>query len=566
MNTSMRQPNAENLLMHFRRIELLKKNALTMPSLFLKGDALCDLELLLNRALYPLVGFMNKEDYESVLDSMCLADGAFWPMPVTLPIDRTLAAGLKEGDPIALRDQEGFMLAVLFVQDVWEPDLRREAKAVYGTADPARHPEVARVLEQKDTLYVGGHLEGIHMPQHYDFSSLRKTPGELHNLFSDRGWTTIIGFQCDQPLHRMHREMLLSEALEAGGKLLLSPLLGPIDFSNVEHFTLVHCLRHFLRNLPANLGFLHLTSLHRHGAGPRGAMMQALLNRNHGCSHFLVQEYHDDPLPESPFYPGRAAFEAIEDHKDELDIEPLLVRPLRYVEEFNMFVPPEEVKPGIKSVEFSHADLMERLSREAPVPDWYSFPEIIEEIRRTCPPRPKQGFTVFLTGLSGAGKSTLAKVLYVKLKELQNRPVTLLDGDIVRRNLSSELNFSKKHRNLNVRRIGFVASEITKNRGIAICAPIAPYESSRNEASELVEKYGGFINVFVSTPLEICEQRDRKGLYAKARAGLIKGVTGVDDPYEAPESPDIDIDTTEITPDEGVETILQYLRARGYLL
>lgn len=559
-------PNAETLLVHFRRIEQLKRDALTMPSLLLGAEELCDLELLLHRSLFPMQGYMNKAEYESVLDSMRLPGGEFWPLPVVLAAERSLASQLRPGDRIALRDQEGFMLAVLFVEDVWEPDLAHEAKAVFGTADAERHPGVARLMLHNGSLYIGGRVEGIHMPQHYDFASLRRTPAELHRFFSERGWTSVIGFQHDAPLHRMHREMLLAAALETGGKLLISPLIGPAFLSDVSHFTLVRCLQHFMKHLPPNLGTLHLTPMRRRGAGPRGALMQALLNRNYGCTHFLVHEHHDAPLPQdTTFYPARAAFEAVDRHKADLDIEPLLVRPRVYVREFDMFSLPEEVNPGVATLDITRTELKARLLHDEPLPEWFSFPEVIEEICRAMPPRCKQGFTVFLTGLSGAGKSTLAKVLYVKLLELQDRPVTLLDGDIVRRNLSSELSFSEEHRNLNVRRIGFVASEITKNRGIAICAPIAPYAHSRTEARDIVEQYGGFVEVFVSTPLEVCEQRDRKGLYAKARAGLIKGVTGVDDPYEAPATPDVDIDTTEIAPSEGVETILQYLRQQGFL-
>lgn len=560
-------PNAESLLVHFRRIERLKKDAVNMPSLFLSPEELCDLELLLNRGLFPLLGYMNRQDYESVLEDMRLQNGVFWPFPVTLRAPREQAASLAPGSQVSLCDPEGFMLAVLQVEDVWEPDLEREAKAVFSTRDPLSHPEAARLMAGKDVLYLGGRVEGVHMPQHYDFIHLRRSPSQLHREFSERGWHSVLGFQCETPLHCMHKEMLLSSALELGAKLLISPLIGPTHATNVSHFTLVRCHEHFIKHLPRNAAMLHLTPLRRLGAGPRGALMHALVSRNFGCSHFMVHEHHDEPESAGgPFYPAAAALEALERHKNDLDIEPVPVRPRVYVRDFNMFVLPEEAKEGMEAVEISHDDLSRMLEKGEPVPEWFSFPEIIEELRRATPPRSQQGFTLFLTGLSGAGKSTLAKVLYVKLLELQDRPVTLLDGDIVRRNLSSELTFSKEHRQLNVRRIGFVASEITKNRGIAICAPIAPYEDSRLEARSLVSHYGGFVEIYMSTPLEVCEQRDRKGLYAKAKAGLIQGVTGVDDPYEPPRLPEVAIDTTEITPSEGAALILKHLVREGYLL
>ncbi len=280
----------------------------------------------------------------------------------------------------------------------------------------------------------------------------------------------------------------------------------------------------------------------------------------------MVHEQHDDPFINGKgFYPAGAALRLLEEHQKDIDIIPMPVRTRVYVEDFNKFLLPEEIKDNSKAVDISQEELRNRLDHGLDVPEWYTFPEIIEEMCRAVPPKSRQGFTLFLTGLSGAGKSTVAKVLYVKLLEIQGRPVTLLDGDIVRRNLSSELTFTKEHRNLNVSRIGYVASEITKNRGIAICAPIAPYEESRHHVREQVSQYGGYILIYMSTPLEVCEQRDRKGLYAKAKAGIIKGVTGIDDPYEIPDDAEMIIDTTELVPSEAAEQVLRYLREQGYI-
>ncbi len=566
-NNAVHMPHAESLLVHFRRIEQLKKASVTMPSVFLNAAQLSDLELLLNRALFPLQGYMCRQDYQNVLEDMRLADGAFWPLPLVMAVPRELGMTLEAGMQVSLCDPEGFMLAVLMLEDVWEPDIASEARAVFGSNAPLNHPCAAGMLSRQGCLYLGGAVEGVHMPQHYDFTHLRRSPSWLHREFSERGWGRIMGFQHTTPLHCMHREMLLSTAVEAGAKLLVSPLVGPTLATDVSHFTLVRCFEHFMNHLPRNAGVLHVTPMRPYGAGPRGALMQALINRNYGCSHFMVHAHHDDPCgPDAPFYPAHAALEALETHAQDLDIVPEPVRPRVYAPDFSMFVLPEELKEGVKGVDISHSELCALLDEGGDVPAWFSYPEVIQELCRATPPRWQQGLTLFLTGLSGAGKSTLAKVLYVKLLELQDRPVTLLDGDIVRRNLSSELTFTKGHRHLNVRRIGFVASEITKNRGIAICAPIAPYEKSRREARELVATYGGFVEIFMSTPLAVCEQRDRKGLYAKGRAGIIKGVTGVDDPYESPQQPELNIDTTDITPSEGAEIILEHLRKQGYLI
>lgn len=565
-NNGTHMPHAESLLVHFRRIEQLKKAAVNMPTIFLNAAQLSDLELLLTRALFPLQGYMCRQDYQSVLENMRLTDGVFWPLPLVLDVPRELGETLEQGMQVSLCDPEGFMLAVLTLQDVWEPDIQNELRAVFDSSDPLRHPCASEGLSRQGRLYLGGPVEGVHLPQHYDFTHLRRSPSWLHREFSERGWGTIMGFQHETPLHCMHREMLLATAVEAGAKLLVSPLIGPTFATDVSHFTLVRCFEHFMNHLPRNAGILHLTPMRSYGAGPRGAMMQALINRNYGCSHFMVHAHHDDPCgPQAPFYPAHAALEALEKHAQDLDIVPEPVRPRVYAPDFSMFVLPEELKEGVEGVDISHSELCTLLEEGGEVPAWFSYPEIIQELCRATPPRSQQGFTLFLTGLSGAGKSTLAKVLYVKLLELQDRPVTLLDGDIVRRNLSSELTFSKEHRQLNVRRIGFVASEITKNRGIAICAPIAPYESSRREARALVAKYGGFVEIHMSTPLVVCEQRDRKGLYAKARAGVIKGVTGVDDPYEPPQQPELTIDTTDVPPNEGAAMILEHLQQQGYL-
>jgi sulfate adenylyltransferase len=563
MNTTNALADAETLIVHGRRIARLREQAVDMPSIPLDERALRDLELLLNRGYYPLCGYAGREEYESVLDTMRLPGGTLWPTPVTLAAPAEIARRLPPGGMAALRDREGFMLAVVRVSETFVPDLRREALALFGTDDPARHPGVARLFSRQGMHYVAGGVEGLSLPQRYDFTHLRRTPAKTHRLFAERGWKRIIAYQDTAPLHRMHRDMLLALAAEQGARLFISPIITPSPFTEVGYFSTVRCYEHFLRRLPPEAALLGLTPLYTLGAGPRGAMLHAIVSRNHGCTHMFFNERHDDPFPDGdPFYPAWAAYEAVSAASEDLEIVPVQARPRRYIPEFSLFMDPAEIKPGIASLAAGHAALEDRLARGEPAPDWLSFPEVLRELSRLRPPASRLGFTLFLTGLSGAGKSTLAKVLYVKLMECQDRPVSLLDGDIVRRHLSSELSFSKEHRNLNVQRIGFVAGEITKNRGIALCAPIAPYPESRRQVREMVSPWGAFIEIHMSTPLAVCEQRDRKGLYARARAGVIHGVTGVDDPYLPPENPELRIDTTLCSPLEAAEIVLDYLKSR----
>jgi sulfate adenylyltransferase len=560
---------SESLLVHFRRIENLKEKALEYPSVHLNKRQLCDLELLLNRAFYPLTGYLGRDDYESVLQDMRLADSTLWPMPICLDVSERTARGLENGQLLAVRDDEGFMLAVLAVKEIWQPDKRAEAQAVFGTDDPEKHPGVRDLYEHVGAWYVGGSIEGVHLPVHYDFRELRLTPSEVHRRFSLNGWRHVIGFQTEKHLHCAHKEMTLRAAREAGANILFQPVVGLTHPGDLDHYTQVRCYQSIVKKYPKNMIMLSLIPLAMRRAGPREALWHAIIRKNYGCSHFIVAGDHGDPFVSNGtndrFYPIHAAQELVQAYEEETKIEMVPLKKMVYVEEKAEYIPEDQVVPGMNVKQISSSELRRRLENGLDIPEWFSYPEVVAELMHAYPPRSKQGFTVFITGLSGAGKSTLAKVLMVKFMEMRDRPVTLLDGDIVRRNLSSELTFSKDHRNLNITRIGFVASEITKNGGIALCAPIAPYEESRRHNRELIGSYGGYIEVFVSTPLDICERRDRKGLYAKARAGKMKGVTGVDDPYVPPSNPDITIDTTEVTPDEAAQEVLLYLAEHGYI-
>ncbi|MEM9293440.1 MAG: bifunctional sulfate adenylyltransferase/adenylylsulfate kinase [Acidobacteriota bacterium] len=545
----------------------LKDASRDWPSLDLSVRQMRDLELLLNGGFSPLQGFLNRENYESVVERMRLADGTLWPMPVTLNIDADLAAQLSSGDHLALRDPEGVMLAALEVEDVWVPDLEAECQHVFGTTSEL-HPGVAQVLGRRGQHYVGGRLKGLQLPIHYDYRTLRHTPAEMRALFNKLGWRRVVAFQTRNPMHRAHQEITMLAAKEAEANLLLHPVVGPTKPGDVDHYTRVRCYQALLPHYPAHTARLSLLPLAMRMGGPREALWHAIIRKNYGCNRFIVGRDHAGPGSDEngkPFYGPYDAQEMVREHEEELELKMVPFRWMVYVEDLDAYRPVDEVDEGQRVLNISGTELRQRLARGADLPSWFTFPEVAKELRRTYPPRHQQGFTVFFTGLSGAGKSTIANVLLVKLLEAGGRPVTLLDGDIVRKNLSSELGFSKEHRDLNIQRIGFVASEITKNGGIAICAPIAPYDHTRRQVRETVEPGGGFVLVHIATPIEVCETRDRKGLYAKARAGIIKEFTGISDPYEAPESADVTIDTSERTPEQAAQEILLHLEKEGYL-
>jgi len=553
--------NAESLLVHFRRVELLKQQAIDFKSVSLNAHQLCDLEMLMSRAYYPLDGYMCREDYESVLDSMRLADGTVWPLPICLGVSEEFAKGLEIGECVGVRDAEGFMLAVLTVADVWQPDLKREAEAIWGKAGTADHMN-ASLGSEENPWYVGGRVEGLAFPQRYDFVDIRLTPAEVHRYFSQKGWRKVLGVQAGRPLHKADRAMLDEIAVEEGASLLLSPLMFPSMYSSADHFTLVRCMQEFVGTFPRNRALLNLMPWFERKMGPKGALLRAIVNKNYGCSHMLVWDSGKaEPRHNALSDEFQAHIDWLDTQREATGITPIRERCMVLDEPSGKYVSADRGNLCAND----HNTVISLLARGEPVPEWMSYPGVLDALGKAYRPPLKQGFCLFFTGLSGAGKSTMAKVLYVKMLELNSRPVTLLDGDVVRTNLSSELTFSKEHRNLNVTRIGFVASEIVKNGGVAVCAPIAPYPEARRQVRGAVEQYGGFIEIHVSTPLEVCEQRDRKGIYAKARAGIIKGLTGVDDPYIQPEKPELRIDTSELTPSEAANEVMQFLSEKKYI-
>ncbi len=555
-----------NLIVDGDRANALKDLSMDLDSVTLSDSAVCDLELLMNGGFSPLRGFMNQADYTSVLDRMRLEDGTLWPMPICLDISEGVAKSLEVEQSVALRDSEGFMLAVMGVESIWPVDKKHESEILFGTQDD-RHPGVDPLFHKKGTFYVGGAIEGLQLPLHSAFKRYRHTPLELRALFKKLGWRRIVGFHTRNPLHRAQLEMTLRAMGKAKAGLLLHPVAEQVRQGEIDYFTRVHCYLDVARYYPPNMMLLSLLPLSMRMAGPREALWHAIVRKNYGCTHFIIGRGHADPgmgKNGELWYEPDGAKEMANRYADEIGIRMVSFDEMVYWKEEDAYVPASEAPPGNQTFSLTNDQFHRKLRTSRRVPAWFTFPEVVSAIQRAYPPRHRQGFTIFCTGLSGAGKSTIAKVLYARFMEMRSRPVTLLDGDIVRTNLSSELGFSKEHRDINVRRIGFVVSEITKNRGIAICAPIAPYATTRRQVRELIETYGGFIEVHVGTALEVCEQRDRKGLYAKARAGLVKGVTGIDDPYEAPETPEVFIDTSDMTPDESAQEVLLYLERAGY--
>jgi sulfate adenylyltransferase len=556
-----------DLLVDDERVDQLKDASRDWESWDLTARQLCDLELLLSGGFSPLTGFMTQADYEGVCSSMRLADGTIWPIPVTLDVSEELAETLSAGSTLALRDAEGVILAALHVEEVWRPDREAEASAVFATDNP-EHPGVAHLLKQANPVYVGGKLEGIQRPVHYDYLEIRHTPVELREAFSKLGWRKVVAFQTRNPMHRAHQELTLRAAKEVEANLLVQPVVGMTKPGDVDHYTRVRCYQALLPRYPQHTAKLSLLPLAMRMGGPREAVWHAIIRKNHGCTHLIVGRDHAGPGNDSsgtPFYGPYDAQQMLRQYEGELGVTMVPFKMMVYVEDKDSYFPVDEVPDGARSLSISGTELRERLAQGLEIPEWFTFPEVAVELRRSHRPRHMQGFTVFFTGLSGSGKSTVANVLQTKFLEMGGRPVTLLDGDLVRKHLSSELGFSKEHRDINIRRIGYVASEITKNGGIAICAPIAPYDDIRKENQALIAPLGGYILVHMATPLSICEQRDRKGLYAKARAGIIKEFTGISDPYEEPDHADVVIDATDVTPEEAAHQIILHLEKEGYI-
>ena len=569
MSNSIITPHGEklcNLMQDEKYLNKFNKDILQLKSWTLSDRQLCDIEMILNGGFSPLDGFMNRKDYNSVCEKMRLENNLLWPIPITLDINDELVDTLEINEEIALRDKEGFVIAILTIDDIWTPDKEKEAQHIIHTTD-IFHPGVNTLLNETHSTYVGGTLKGIHYPKHYDYPQLRHTPQELRESFDNWGWKDIIAFQTRNPMHRAHIELTKRALNEKNAKLLIHPVVGLTKPGDVNHYTRVRCYKHIMNKYHKNMAALSLLPLAMRMAGPKEALWHAIIRKNYGCNYFIVGRDHASPglnKDNTPFYGPYDAQEMLNTNTNELGIKMIPFKQLVYVKEKKSFIGVDEVPKNLTALTVSGTELRKLLDEGKEIPEWFSYPEVISELQKQRPSLSNRGFTIFFTGLSGSGKSTLANGLLVKLLEEGRRPVSLLDGDIVRTHLSSELGFSKEHRSLNVRRIGFVASEITKNGGIAICAPIAPYRLDRQFNRNMIDPLGGYIEIFVSTPLEVCEQRDAKGLYAKARKGILKQFTGIDDPYEKPRNAEIVINSSNDKPETLVDQILHQIHKMGY--
>ena len=529
---------------------------------------LCDIEMILDGSFNPLNHFMNEDDYRGVLNDMRLANGKLFPLPITLDVDREFSKKVGVGEKIILREKEGFKVARMTITSIWEPDFNLEAKLVYGTLDQS-HPAVNYLFNFSNKVYIGGEIEPIAMPNHYDYRELRLNPSVTKKKFKNQGWKRVVAFQTRNPLHKAHIEMTMESMKSLDAKLFLHPVVGMTKPGDVDHYTRVRCYQHVIERYHKGDAMLALLPLAMRMGGPREALLHAQIRKNYGCTHIIIGRDHAGPGNDSegnPFYGPYEAQELLNDYKEEIGIGIVPFQFMVYTPGDNKYKPLEMLTDKEKYLTISGTQLRNLLDAGDEIPDWFTYPEVVRELKRSRPPLNMRGLTVFFTGLSGSGKSTIANGLLIKLLEEGSRPVTLLDGDIVRTHLSSELGFSKDHRSLNVQRIGFVASEITKNGGIAICAPIAPYEHDRKINRQLISKVGSFIEIFVNTSLQKCEERDSKGLYKLAREGKIKEFTGISDPYEVPSSPDIVVNSDgSKSPEELVDYIYDILINMGFL-
>jgi sulfate adenylyltransferase len=545
----------------------IREQSRDWPSVDLGPRQLCDLELLINGAYSPLDGYLGAADHQSVCSEMRLGNGVFWPMPVALNIPDELADDLAGGDFLALRDGEGVMIAALEVDECYQRDLEAEIEAIFGTADRS-HAGVAQYLHRTRRWAVAGRVEALQLPVHYDYPELRRTPAETRELFTNLGWQKVLTFQTHRTIHRAQQAMMVEAARDAGANILIHPVVGLDQPGDADHYTRIRCYKAVLPEFTEPAAHLNLLPLAMRGGDGREALLHAIVNKNYGSAHLMVDFDGSGTVLDTvgqPAYKQEDATQIIGEHAADLGVELVATREMVCLEDRKQFVGSADVSGDSRVLRLTGDEVRQRLDAGLEIPSWYTFGEVARELGDRHPARGAQGFTVFLTGLSGSGKSTIANVLRVKLLELGGRGVTLLDGDLVRANLSSELGFSKEHRDLNIRRIGFVASEITRAGGVAICAPIAPYDVVRREVREMVQPCGGFVLVHVATPLEVCEARDRKGMYAKARAGIIKEFTGISDPYEVPQDANVVIDTSDLAPAAATDEVLLYLEGQGYI-
>jgi len=515
---------------------------------------------------------MNEKDYNGVVEENRLADGNLFSMPICLDLaqEEIKQLGINPGARVTLRDsRDDRNLGIMTVEDVYKPNKATEAEKVFG-GDP-EHPAVKYLMNTAGEYYVGGKIEAIDRLMHYDYVGLRYTPAELRLHFDKLGWSKVVAFQTRNPMHRAHRELTVRAARARQANVLIHPVVGMTKPGDIDHFTRVRVYQALLPRYPNGMAVLGLLPLAMRMGGPREAIWHAIIRKNHGATHFIVGRDHAGPGKNSKgeeFYGPYDAQYAVEKYRAELGIEVVPFQQMTYLPDTDEYKPKDEVAKDVRTLDISGTELRRRLRTGGDIPEWFSYPEVVRVLRESHPARNKQGFTVFLTGYTNSGKDAIARALNVTLNQQQGgRSVSLLLGETVRSELSSELGFTRDDRDKNIQRIGFVASELTRAGAAVIAAPIAPFEHSRRAARDVVEKFGSFYLIHVATPLEHCERTDRRGLYAKARAGEIKGFTGVDDPYEAPKGKEADlvVDLSKESVRTAVHQIVLLLESDGLL-
>ncbi len=546
------------------RGELIRET-IFLPRIYLNARQLCDLELLLDGSFLPLTGFLNEEEYGMVIDHMRLKSGALWPIPVVLDVPDV--STYKSGMSVALCDQYGKPVAKFTINSVYHPDKKQEAKLVYGTTD-TDHYGVAYLFNETGSYYLGGTLTEISRVDRFDFAQYRHTPRELRAFFDKHNQKTVIGFQTRNPIHKVHFAMMQQAAHEYHGHILFHPSVGVTKDGDIDYVTRVRSYIQVYSHHMRQFATLSLLPLAMRMAGPKEALWHAIIRKNYGCTHFIVGRDHAGPGADrlgKPYYGQYDAIELAGHFARELDMTIIPFKEMVYRADKKIYEQIQYIPKGTKVKKITGTGLRKLIRSKSRVPDWISFPEAVREIRMGFHRDIKDGLTIFLTGLPSAGKSTVARMLYSQLIEIQDKRVTILDGDVVRQNLSKGLGFSKEDRDTNIKRIGFVASEITKHRGIVICAAVAPYEGARCANRRLITTNGTYVEVYVATPLSVCRKRDVKGLYKRQELGEITGVTGVDDPYEKPKHPEITINTAHDSAAASTRKIIKYLLARGLI-
>ncbi len=556
--------NLVDLLVAEDEREAIMNRAALLPRIQLTQRNLCDLELLATGGFSPMRKFMGQADHQSVVHSMRLADGTLFPIPITLPVSKNL--NLSHGAEIALADQHNDLLAIMHVEEIYEWDRDEEARLVYGTTDP-RHPLVAE-MQGWGEVCISGELKVVRLPKYYDFRRLRLTPAEVRTRLTELGHERVVAFQTRNPMHRAHEELTKRAMQQIDGALLLHPVVGMTKAGDIDHYTRVQSYKALTEKyFDKGATLLSLLPLAMRMAGPREAIWHAIIRRNFGANHFIIGRDHASPGVDSnnkPFYGPYDAQSLMTEHAAEIGVQPLFFSEMVYLTEEKRYEESSLVTQGHRTASISGTKVREDfLQRGRLLPAWFTRPEVAGILSAAHPPRHRQGFCLWFTGLSGSGKSTTADILTIMLLE-HGRQVTVLDGDVIRTHLSKGLGFSKEDRETNIRRIGFVAAEVVRHGGGVICAAISPYRATRNECRTMIGS-DRFCEIFVNTPLQVCENRDAKGMYALARKGQLKGFTGIDDPYEPPHNPEITLDTVNCSAEENAERIISYLLEHGFI-